>query len=202
MFMKRAWLLVMLAGLILTASSTSLRQAGADSRVPRGDWSWLKNSYWYVPEESLPAVETTFDPVTHQLISDQTVWHIEDFSGGYFWGKEVVKLSDNAQYLCMQLVGSITPQGEIQMTFTFTLPPVAPPALNLKVSGVGKMQLVRGEWQPEMQMTTGVSSLVTHWAFMKQCLPGEACNHALPGVQIPLHAFLGVCPCATEPLCP
>jgi hypothetical protein len=192
----------MLFGLILMVLSSSLRKAGADAYIPHGNWSWLKDTYWYVPQENLPAVETTLSPLAHQLISDQTVWHIEDYSQGYFWGKQVVKLSTNDQYLCMQFVGSITPQGEIQMTFTFTLPLAVPPALNLKVSGLGKMRRVRGKWQPEMQMTTGVSSLVTHWAFMKQCRPGEACNQALPGVEIPLQDFLGVCPCASDPLCP
>jgi hypothetical protein len=200
--MRRASLLIMLFGLILTGLSASPRKAGADALILHRNWSWLKDTYWYVPQKYLPAVETTLSPLAHQLISDQTVWHIEDYSEGYFWGKQVVKLSTNDQYLCMQLVGSITPQGEIQMTFTFTLPPAIPPALNLKVSGLGKMRWVRGQWQPEMQMTTGVSSLVTHWAFMKQCRPGEACNQALPGVEIPLQDFLGVCPCASDPLCP
>jgi len=200
--MRRALLLIMPFGLILMFTSSSLRKADADTHSLHDNWSWLQDTYWYVPEENLPAVETTFSPLAHQLISDQTVWHIEQYSKGYFWGKQVVKLSTNNQYLCMHLVGSITPQGEIQMTFTFTLPPEVPPAVNLKVSGLGKMRLVQSEWQPEMQMTTGVSSLVTHWAFMKQCRPGEACNQALPGVGIPLHEFLGVCPCATDPLCP
>ena len=200
--MRRASLLIMLVGLILMLVSASLQKAGADAHSPHDNWSWLKDTYWYVPQENLPAVETTLSPLAHQLISDQTVWHIEDYAEGYFWGKQVVKLSTNDQYLCMQLVGSITPQGDIQMTFTFTLPPAVPPALNLKVSGLGKMRRVRGTWQPEMQMTTGVSSLVTHWAFMKQCQPGEACNQALPGVELPLQDFLGVCPCASDPLCP
>jgi hypothetical protein len=200
--MRRASLPILLFGLILLVLNVNPRKAGAAPHTLDDKWSWLKDTYWYVPQENLPAVETTFSPPAHQLISDQTVWHIEDYTQGYFWGKQVVKLSTNDQYLCMQFVGSITPQGEIQMTFTFTLPPTVPPALNLKVSGLGKMRRVHGQWQPEMQMTTGVSSLVTHWAFMKQCRPGEACNQALPGVELPLQDFLGVCPCASDPLCP
>jgi len=113
-----------------------------------------------------------------------------------------VKLSDDLDFLCMNLVGSITPQADIQITFTFVLPPNTPPAVNLRVSGLGEMRRVQGEWQAEMQMTTGVSSLVTHWAYMTQCRPGQACNQELPGVRIPLQDFLGKCPCATEPRCP
>jgi hypothetical protein len=76
----------------------------------------------------------------------------------------------------MQFVGSITPQGEIQMTFTFTPPPDVDPALGPKVAGSGTMRLARGEWQPEMQMTTGVSSLVTHSSRLPTGSPPEHTN--------------------------
>src|SRR5262249_54820670 len=79
-FMKRALVLIMPFGLILMFTSSSLRKADADTHSLHDNWSWLQDTYWYVPEENLPAVETTFSPLAHQLISDQTVWHIEQYS--------------------------------------------------------------------------------------------------------------------------
>lgn len=44
------------------------------------DWSWLADSYWYVPVENLPALR--FDESENALswVVDQTVWHVTGFA--------------------------------------------------------------------------------------------------------------------------
>jgi len=49
--------------------------AGLGPDVPRrpnahDDWSWLKGTYWYVPQENLPAVETNLETLQHEFITD------------------------------------------------------------------------------------------------------------------------------------
>lgn len=79
-------------------------------------WSWLGEgggTYWYVPPENLPAIQwNTADPESYTSISDQTVWHIQSYQGGYFFGPLVVKL-ETAPRLCQFLIGSVTPDGRV-----------------------------------------------------------------------------------------
>ena len=46
----------------------------ADRADTRFDWSWLADSYWYVPRPDLPALQ--LDPEDNVLswLVDQTVW--------------------------------------------------------------------------------------------------------------------------------
>ncbi len=53
------------------------------------DWSWLLNTYWYVPEENLLAYEVVASTGAITPIQDQTVFQITGYDGGYFWGKTV-----------------------------------------------------------------------------------------------------------------
>ena len=186
--------LVLVCVMLLAAvASPDLPNASADPHIPRGDWSWVKDTFWYVTEEDLPAVSTDLATLQHVFVSDQTVWHFEEFSHGYFWGQTVVQITGQPVQ-CLSMVGSITPEGAVQMTFALPLggPPV-PPGLSLKTTGIGRMRRLRGEWRFEMQMTTGVTELVTHWAYMAQCRPGDECNQQLPGVDVTLQQFLSEC---------
>ena len=40
-------------------------------------WSWLANTYWYVPTPNLPAVLYNSKTGSQTIVSDQTVFHIE-----------------------------------------------------------------------------------------------------------------------------
>jgi hypothetical protein len=183
--------LLLCTALFASVASPDLPNARAAAHYPQGDWSWVTDTFWYVTQENLPAVETNLTTQQHLLVSDQTVWHIEAYSQGYFWGKTVVQIT-GGDPLCLSMVGSITPEGEVQMTFTLPLPGF-PPELSLKTSGIGRMRLLQGEWKFEMQMTTGVTKLTTHWAYMTQCKPGDQCVQQLPGVQSSLQDFLEQC---------
>ena len=129
--------LLLCAALFAGVASPILSNVSAAAHYPRGDWSWVTDTFWYVTQENLPAVATDLTTQQRQLVSDQTVWHIEDYSQGYFWGKTVVQLT-GGEPLCLSMVGSITPEGDVQITFTLPLPGLVP-GLSLKTSGSGRM---------------------------------------------------------------
>jgi hypothetical protein len=162
------------------------------------NWEWLENTYWYVPEENLLAIKS--DPQTGIIepVYDQTTFQITNFLGGYFWGNVVVQLMPSRTapragpelpVLCFQLVGSVTPEGSLYLLFS----PVPNPsqAPGDPTVGVGVMRLKDGEWSMELQMSSGTSQQVSHWAYMAQCKDGAEC--ILPGVEISLQAFLNKC---------
>lgn len=180
---------VVVSAVVVAVPGLALAQPDSDTHH---DWSQIKNTYWYVTPEDLPAIRTDLETQQHQVISDQTVWHIQEYTNGYFWGRTVVQLSGSSKK-CMHMVGSITPDDNVQITFTYT-PPSLPPALSLVTNATGRAQKLRKEWKIEMQMTTGFeTTLTTHWAYMRQCKAGEECNQNLPGVNIPLQTFLAGC---------
>jgi hypothetical protein len=84
----------------------------------------LMDTFWYVTQENLQAVVTDLATQQHLLVSDQTVWRIEDYSKGTF-GKPSYKLQ-GGNPLCLSMAGSITPEGDVQVTFTLPLPAFHP----------------------------------------------------------------------------
>jgi hypothetical protein len=168
------------------------------------NWEWLEDTYWYVPEENLLAIRS--DPETGQIeeVYDQTVFQITDYLGGYFWGKVVVQLMASSAssraapefpVMCFQLVGSVTPEGSLYLSFSSTPNSSQPPGQgsDTPTVGVGVMRLKDDKWTMELQMCSGASKHVSHWAYMAQCTDGEECMQRLPGVEISLEEFLNKC---------
>ncbi len=153
-------------------------------------WSWLAGTYWIVPSPNLPAV--LFNPSTQRLapVSDQTVYHITGYREGYFWGKNVTQLGDNA-VSCSSLIGSVTPEGQVLLLFTIDN---NDGTVTLQ-QGVGTMvqkgKKKRKEWT--MLNQTGTASFA-HWAYMIQSKPGDESWDSLPGVGISVESFLNQCP--------
>ena len=90
------------------------------------------------------------------------------------------------------LVGSITPNGGVQIVFL--RPSNQNPDIAIKTTGTGQMRKVNGQRKFEMQMTTGTTSLITHWAFMTECKNGQKCERRLPGTESSLEQFVRPCP--------
>ena len=164
-------------------------------RIKPPRWRWLgegDGTYWYVPSANLPAVEwDSSDPQNYSPILDQTVWHIEHYEGGYFFGTVVAQIGVHPPQ-CQYLIGSVTPNGTVYITFnSLATVPVGSPTLT---TGVGKMVLKGNDWTFNMQMSSGSSSFqVAHWAFMLECTPDDECWTDLPGVQQSLPDFLSNC---------
>lgn len=168
-------------------------------------WQWLNKTYWYVPNQYLLAIisDPSLPPIP---VADQTVYYISNYQGGYFWGTTAVSFtqpdSSPSSTSCFQLVGSVTPQGAVHLTFTsLSSAPTTTtaPLLDSSTTGIGTMIPQPGGYAMENQMSTVAVGdvLVTHWAYMYQCKPSEPCFSSLPQVGSSIPAFLE--PCLSPP---
>ncbi len=149
------------------------------TRVDPGRWSWLAGTTWYVPRSGLPALR--YDPKTGAStpVRDQTVYTITGYTDGYFSGKTVIQTTAPGappQVLLRNLVASVTPQGTIMLTF---VPPDPTGSLRATV-GVGTFVCRRGAWAMEMQMSTGATATLNHWAPMVNCRQATGATNGSP----------------------
>ncbi len=177
--------------MILAAASLAFALAAVPdaSAATVRDWRWLEGTTWYVPTTGLPAY--VYMPEQNQLVpvQDQTVYTITGYRNGYFWGRTAAKLG-GGDITCKSLVGSVTPEGNIYLTFT-DYPYVDGSVTTI---GVGKMVVKARQWTMANQMSTGSSSAqVGHWAYMVQTKPNKASWHSLPGVDMSVEAFMQPC---------
>ncbi len=158
------------------------------------DWKWLEGTYWFVPKAYLPALGSSPGLPAPISLDDQTVYHIDGYSGGYFWGNTAVSYvgpSPNPPPpSCLFLVGSVTPEGRLHLTFT----PLDASSSSEATVGIGTMTKQNGEWTMENQMSSPAGKmLLVHWAYMHQCKRGDHCYSSLPGVGVSIPEFLGNC---------
>jgi hypothetical protein len=164
------------------------RQAAGAAVAPTArKWSWLANTYWYVPTTNLAAV--LYNSSTGRLspVSDQTVFHITGYREGYFWGDTVTQLGSSSPS-SSSMLGSVTPQGKVLLTFTQT-------STNGSLSitdGYGVMQRKHGQWTMENQMFTAPTETlqIGHWAYTVQTRPGKPSWNSLPGAGVSVPTFL------------
>ena len=150
-------------------------------------WSWLADTYCCVPTKNLPAVLFNRSTDTLAPVNDQTVFQITGYREGCFWGKTVTQLGSSSAS-SSSLVGSITPQGQVLLTFTQTSSTSSP----LVTEGFGKMHRKFGQWTMENQMFTlpGQTLQIGHWAYMVQTHPGLPSRYSLPSAGISVPACL------------
>ncbi len=155
-----------------------------ETRRPTADrWSWLADTYWCVPTPNLPAV--IYDTTSGALmpVADQTVFHVTGYRRGYFWGETVTQLGSSAP-TSSALVGSVTPQGRVLLSFHSTT--------GATTTGLGVMTRSPAGWTMENQMFTGTSDgQIGHWAYMTRTRPGMASWRSLPSAGVSVPTFLG-----------
>jgi hypothetical protein len=150
-------------------------------------WSWLANTYWYVPPPNLPAVLYNSKTGTLTPDSDQTVYHIAGYKNGYFWGQSATQLGSNPPS-DSSMLGSVTPEGRVLLTFTATSDNGSPSI----TEGFGEMQRKSGQWTMENQMFTAPTETlqIGHWAYMMQTHPGLPSWSSLPSASVSVPTFL------------
>ena len=140
-----------------------------------------------MPASNLSAV--LYDSVTGTVssVSDQTVYHITEYRGGYFWGDSVTQLDSNSPSSSF-MVGSVTPEGKVLLTFTQMSTNSSPSITN----GYGVMQRKFGQWTMENQMFTSPTERlqIGHWAYMVQTRPGMPSWYSLPSAHVSVPTFL------------
>ncbi len=166
-------------------------------------WTFLKDSYWYVPTQYLPALQMNANDAVPTQMIDQTVWQITDYKYGYFWGNCAALLYENEnpseQTLSgFRFAGSVTPDGKVHISFM----PINELGAAMSTVGTGNMMKDNGEWVFTMQMGSGISDLVVHWANMEQTKEGDSSWEKLPGTDYSVSELLeaaGIAsPVATE----
>lgn len=145
-------------------------------------WAWLADTYWYVPRANLPA--TLYDSASGALVPvpDQTVYHISGYRNGYFWGETVTQFGSGSPS-SSSLVGSVTPQGRVLLSFTNS---------SGVTQGYGTMTRKGTQWTMENQMFSAPSSgmQIGHWAYMLQTRPGMRSWKSLPLAKTSVPTFL------------
>ncbi|MGH7048191.1 MAG: hypothetical protein ACREE2_17585 [Stellaceae bacterium] len=170
---------------------------------PSARWQWLAHTYWYVPSDNLLALASSPSLAQPVPVSDQTVYYISNYAGGYFWGITAVSYSRSGTasssdgVSCLQVVGSVTPEGAVHLTFTSLDAQATPSGSSTSepTTGIGTMTRQRSQWTMENQMSTVAvgNLLLTHWAYMYQCKPSAPCFAQLPGVKLSIPQFLSPC---------
>jgi hypothetical protein len=157
-------------------------------------WAWLKGTVWYVPHANLPAIATTADRDPVVPLRDQTVYTIEGYEYGYYWGfarvqiltpSDPVEVPPDSPPTCMRMAASVTPEGSLNVAFT----PID--GRGGPVTGIGIMRFRDGAWAMELQMTTGSAAQVTHWAYMRACPQRGRCE--LPAIASTAQRFVRAC---------
>lgn len=146
------------------------------------NYDWLANTYWYVPQENLPAYLYDKQAENGVFGPDQTVFHIVESSGGYFRGEAMVQIGMSKTKFTM--LGVVTPDGSVILNFT---------SGDTETSGSGHFTMYRREIAMLNQMSSSPNERlkVLHWAYMLRTQEGDATWDHLPGVNVSVPEFLG-----------
>lgn len=140
--------------------------AGTTAEVHAQSTKWdsmLSNSNWYVPVPGLIAYgsgNVSFYRPPPIAFGDQTLWALGQAINGVFTGQSNATFAINgiSSTSSQSMQGLVSESGQIVIVFS---QPGAPSTV-----GVGQMREVNGVPLMEMQMVTGSSFLVSHWAYM------------------------------------
>jgi hypothetical protein len=85
------------------------------------------------------------------------------------------------------MVGSVTPQAKVLLTFMTTSSNSRPSVTN----GYGTMVDKFGQWTMENQMFTSPDETlqIGHWAYMLRTCPGMPSRNSLPAADLSVRAF-------------
>lgn len=126
--------------------------------------SILSNSNWYVPQPNLLAYgssNSNFISPPPVPIGDQTLWTIGTALNGEFSGSSSATFVNGNQTLISTNImnGIVEDSGQIRIYFT-------PTSGGETTLGIGQMRTIDNQNLMEMQMISGISLLVSHWAYM------------------------------------
>lgn len=147
--------------------------------------SLLTNSIWIVPKQTLKAFFIVNNITTK--VKDQTVWVIDSYDSGYFFGTSYTTLNKTPQSK-MKLIGSITPNGNVLISFY---------SGDSMVTGIGTFSEIGKEYKFLMQMSNIISSDgmvqgLTHWSYMESVTRTSYEYQNLPGVGISVPEFISL----------
>lgn len=147
----------------------------------------INNTIWIVPPNTLLAYQ--YSPSSYTAVTDQTVWIIDGYDSGYFFGTSYTAVvnSGSTTYTQKKILGTVTSGGGVYITF---VPSGAISTTDL-VNGIGTFVNLQGSYQFVMQMNAGsTSDGLSHWSYMIKITPDSPYYADLPGVNESLPDFL------------
>lgn len=147
---------------------------------------YINNTVWIVPPSTLLAYE--FSDGNHIPVVDQTVWVISEYSKGYFFGESYTAL-DGSPSSQRKIVGSITPDGEVYISFY----PISDTSQETDIiEGIGTFEKHKGKYLFVMQMNSPQNSLtgLSHWSYMISVKPDDYYYQHLPSLDISVPEFI------------
>lgn len=151
--------------------------AGVPAARAQSQWdSVISNTNWYVPAPVMLAYGTSgvsfADPFA---VGDQTLWALGTSTNGVFTGisSATLAIGPVVTTSSMTIQGTVTNAGQVTMLFNN--------GAGLTTVGLGVMQQVGGVTTMEMQMITGDTMMVTHWAYMT---PYDPATFTPPAAQV------------------
>ena len=121
-------------------------------------------------------------------VSDQTVWVINKFKQGYFFGDSYTALNGTPSSQ-RKIVGSITPNGDVYIAFY----PLSDNTQDTDiVNGIGVFEEKKGKYQFVMQMNSAENTLtgLAHWSYMISVKPKDYFYRHLPGIDLSVPEFI------------
>ena len=162
--------------------------AGIPAARAQSQWdAVISNSNWYVPAPNLLAYGTSGVSFANPFaVGDQTLWALGTSTNGVFTGTSSATLAIGPAVTTssMTIQGTVTDSGQVTMLFNN--------GAGLTTVGLGVMQQVGGVTTMEMQMITGDTMMVTHWAYMTPYNPATFTPPAaqvVPGIASPQWAW-------------
>lgn len=134
----------------------------------------LLNTTWIVPTRTLEAYTYTNNVIVK--VADQTVWTIDRYSNGYFFGDSYTAF-DAVPTVHTKLLGSVTPFGDVLISFY---------SEDNNVSGFGTFD----GCEFIMQMNTVSTINAAHWSYMISVRPGDIFYESLPSLGISVPTFI------------
>lgn len=146
---------------------------------------YLENSVYIVPPNTLLAYEY-LDGINIP-VQDQTVWIIDKYEKGYFFGKTYTALNGEPKS-DFNMSGSITPSGEVYITF-FSL---KDSGTNILVRGIGKFVRTKNSGYFLMQTNSAENSTsgLSHWSYMISVTLNDYWYQNLPALNISVPEFI------------
>jgi hypothetical protein len=148
----------------------------------------IENTTWIVPPSTLLAYQ--YSSSAYTAVTDQTVWIIDNYDGGYFFGNSytaIVNPPNPTTYTQKKLIGTVTDGGAVYITFI----PAGSISTDDLVNGIGTFVKLQGSYQFVMQMNSGsTTDGLSHWSYMISITESSPYYNDLPGVNESLPQFL------------
>lgn len=147
---------------------------------------YIKNSTYIVPPNTLLAYQ--YANSVNTPIVDQTVWVIDRYDSGYYFGKAYVALNGQPSS-ALNLVGSVMVSGDVYVTF---FPENGSPKDTDIVTGLGKFTITKEGGYFTMQMNSAQNSVfgIAHCSYMIPVKPDDYLYQHLPSLDISVPEFI------------